>query len=312
MPEITEPLGENVPAAEKLMELFSTSKAQRYIDEQLIPGYQRSLAINAITLDHVRSLLLEPIPCLRILYGFYSFTRRGKEREELVQTALRSLNQIIEEVGEEKFLSQDDAVNLWEVFCQVSEDRGRKPQENLNRGVIQGLAELAQEVYQLRNIVSIGNWIQKGVQSTGRIEPTFMRIVDVRGVGPKLTSLFLRDAVELLQLESQIEFQDRLFLQPIDKWIRLAAPFLVNEITTKATADWVLAGKLSKTIRRAGLSGIRVNMGASYFGAREVKLADGYEAAVQALLKGETILPGPMTRPFLSRAVVEQSPDRPR
>ena len=50
-------------------------------------------------------------------------------------------------------------------------------------------------------------------------------------------------------------------------------------------ADWILAGKVSKYARCAGVSGIRLNMGMSYFGAHHVRSPDQVDEALAGLVE---------------------------
>jgi len=160
---------------------------------------------------------------------------------------------------------------LWANYLDICAERKKKPQEQLNLGPVAGIAELAQEVYRRDGVGSIAGWVHSGVAQTDRLEPQFLRMVDVRGVGPKLTSLFLRDVVFFFNLEERIDHSERLYVQPVDKWIRMIAPYVIDEPGIEDAADWILAGKLAKHTRHARISGVRFNMGATYFGMREIR-----------------------------------------
>jgi hypothetical protein len=111
--------------------------------------------------------------------------------------------------------------------------------------------------------------------------------VDIRGVGPKTTSTFLRDVALLYGLEDQIDHIDRLYLQPVDRWTRLLAEMIVAELDEEHVADWIIAGKLAKYTRRAGVSGVRFNMGTSYFGTRRVFSPERLPECLNSLLAGD-------------------------
>jgi hypothetical protein len=267
-----------------LVRALAGDRADRYISEFLLHPLQRLFGRATITIRDVREAFSDPDLCLRALYGHYAFSRRGKDRADLSDAAVEAMDRTCDEEGFEAFLEEEDGNRLWESFVEVCGERKVKPVEQLNRGVIAGLAELAQEIYRLDGVGSIAGWILKGVLQTDRLEPEFLRIVDIRGVGPKITSQFLRDTVHIYGLETQIDRMDRLYIQPIDKWMRLLAPYVIDEPNSDSLADWVLAGKLSKYSRLAGVSGIRFNMGATYFGIREVKVPEMLEQVVGALI----------------------------
>jgi hypothetical protein len=271
------------PGAQALLRALSGPVAERCLQESLLPNLRRGLRTDNNEPESLREAFGDPYRCLQCLFGHYAFSRRGKDRAELGELANQALQRTVRPEAFEQFLRQPDATLLWESYLQVCEERRKKPMEQLNRGVIAGLAELAQEIYRLDGLGSIAEWVVAGIVKTGHIEPQFLRMVDVRGVGPKLTSLFLRDIVFLYGLEERIDHADRLYVQPVDKWIRLLAPHVIDEPEIGEAADWILAGKIAKYCRHAGVSGIRFNMGASFFGGREIREPSLLQAALQTL-----------------------------
>ena len=271
------------PSALVLIRRIAGEYGDRYVGEIVLPALARAADAKSSTVTDVRMAFADPYRCLRAIFAHYAFSRRGRDRTELADIAVDALEKACPPERFEEFLAQPDASSLWEAYVEVCKEYRRKPMEQLNRGVIAGLAELAQEIYRQDGVGSIAGWIVKGVLQTDRIEPQFLRIVDIRGVGPKLGSLFVRDVVFLNSLEEQLDPVDRLYVQPIDKWIRLIAPFLGEDV--EDTPDWVLAGKLAKYTRRSGVSGIRFNMGATYFGSRVAKAADFIDEAIDELIE---------------------------
>lgn len=272
-----------VPEVAPLMRGLSGDYADRYVGELVLPPLTKALGLGRVTVTDLKERLMSPYGSLEALYGVYAFARRGKERVELGQIALKALHRTTAEAGFEQFLRRPDADSLWASFCEVTREHGRKPMEQLNRGVVAGLAELAQEIYRLDGQGSISRWVVDGVLRTDRVEPQFLRIVDIRGVGPKLASLFLRDLVFLQNLERGLDFADRIYVQPVDKWTRVAAPFLLQESDAEEYADWILAGKIAKVARLAGVSGIRLNMGISYFGTRVTNSAGAFRDGLRSI-----------------------------
>jgi hypothetical protein len=102
------------------------------------------------------------------------------------------------------------------------------------------------------------------------VEPVYQKITEIKGIGPKVGSLVLRDMVALYDLESRIDPSDYHYLQPVDTWIRRIGPLLSDEIDEK-TADWVIAGKLAKLCRRNRVSGVRFNQGVQYLAIVELR-----------------------------------------
>jgi hypothetical protein len=272
-----------------LLRAMAGDRADHYVSEILLPSLMKASRSQSSAARDVREQLSNPYRCLEAIYSHYAFSRRGKDKHELAELAVDALRRTCREQAFETFLQQPDATLLWDVYVEVCQERRRKPMEQLNRGVLSGIAELAQEVYRLDGVGSIASWIAQGVMRTDRLEPQFMRLVDIRNVGPKLSSLLIRDVVYLYDLEEQVDPVDRLYVQPIDKWIRLIAPYVSEEPGIEEAADWILAGKISKYTRRAGLSGIRFNMGTTYFGAREVRASEEFDAAIDGLLEARVV-----------------------
>lgn len=280
------PLPDLRPEIIALYDAMSGSRADAYLSEILVPSLSRAGHCNSDAAS-VREHLMTAYGCLELVFGHYAFARRGKDRYELSEIALEALHETSSPDEFGQFLALEHAESLWDAFVEVCRERNRKPMEQLNSGVVAGMAELAQEIYQLDGTGSIAQWVVKGVHQTGRIEPQFLRMVDVRGIGPKISSLFLRDIVVFFGLEELIDPVDRLYVQPIDKWMRAIAPYVIDEPNADDLADWILAGKLSKYARRAGVSGTRFNMGVTWFGMREVRAPEFFDSAVRQLAKAE-------------------------
>lgn len=285
-----------LPGARLLMQVMSGERADKYIEDMMLPSLAKATQAFAATKEEVCERLYNPYYCLRAIFGHYAFARRGKDRFDLSELALMGMDATFDETSFPDYLKKNDAVDFWENYKGICHKRRRKAMEQLNRGVIQGLAELAQEVYRIDGVGSIAGWIVAEITRTNQLEPLFLRMVDVRGVGPKLSSVLLRDIVSLYDLEDKIHPQDLLYVQPIDKWLRLIGPYIAEEVDSK-TADWILAGKLVKYTRRANVSGVRFNMGTTYFGMREVKDTARFPEMLAAL---------PEVRALLSHAGTEK------
>lgn len=268
--------------ARTLLKVLADKPADHFVQEILIP-HTRKVVHREITLENAEEILSDPIHCLQAIYGCYAFSRRGKDRSELSQIALEALDRTVREVTVDAFLSEPDGSRIWNNFSDVCKAHHHKVLEQLNMGVVAGMAELAQEIFEIDGVGSIFGWVAEGVRQTGRIEPQFLRMVDVRGIGPKLASTILRDVVFLFKLEETLDHADRLYVQPVDKWLRLVFPFIVDE-GLEDPADWILAGKMAKYCRRSGVSGIRFNMGNSYFGMRDVREPERFESVIEALI----------------------------
>jgi hypothetical protein len=266
---------------ELLVHELSGSRADRYAAEILVPQLSRSMGCEA-SVEAVQRALQLPWNSLAALYGHYAFARRGKDRARLEKSSLEALYRTRSEVGD-AFFEQSNARAIWNAFEALCKERSEKPMEQLNLGPIAGLAETAQEIFRETGGQSLAAWIVESAEEEGRIEDCFTRMVELRGVGPKIVSLFLRDLSYLFDLESLIEPVDRLYLLPMDKWLRQLAPVIIDEPEVDDMADWVMAGKITKHVRRMDSSPVRVSMGATYFGLRELRFNETFETGIQRL-----------------------------
>lgn len=278
------PFVEIKPRALVLMRAMAGEYADLYVEDELLPSLQVAAQSSSPTLDDVKAALTDPFRGLRALYGHYAFARRGKDKHDLAALAIEALNRVVSPETFEQFLRQPHADSLWTAYEDVCRGRSRKPLEQLNRGIIAGLAELAQEIYREDGVGSVVNWIVRSINGSDRVEDEFLRMVDIRGVGPKMTSVFIRDVVFLFGLEERLDPVDRLYVQPIDKWIRLIAPYIIEEPGIAEAADWILAGKLAKYTRRAGVSGVRFNMGTTAFGSGSAHTPQRFHESIREIL----------------------------
>lgn len=272
------------PESLALLRAMAGDYADYYIGEHFLPALHSSTRSDSATLTDIRNALSRPYPCLRSFFAHYAFARRGRDRDDLAEMAVLALKRCTSEETIYELLSEPNGNRVWDTFAQICVERKRRNSEQLNRGLIAGMIELAQEIYQVDGIGSIAGWISQGVMQTDRIEPQFLRIVDIRGVGPKTTSSFLRDISFVFGLEEQLDHADRLYIQPIDRWTRLMAEYVVPELQGEHAADWIMAGKLAKYSRRAGVSGIRFNFGTTYFGLRTVRDVARFDPCIEEFL----------------------------
>ena len=266
-----------------LLRALSGPWADRFIGEVLLPQIASPIGLENAHLASIRERLTDPYHCLEVLFHHYAFARRGGDRVELSRLALEALHRTCTHEQIRFFLSASDASTLWESFCEVCEEHRHRPMDQLNKGLIIGLAELAQEIYRSDRTGSIVKWLIEGISESGHLEPQFMRLTDIAGVGPKLASTLIRDMVLLHHLEDEIDLGERIYLHPVDKWIRQLVPMISPDVSHDS-ADWIIAGKLARCTRRAGVSGIRFNMGASFFGVRAVRIPEALDDRITDLL----------------------------
>ncbi len=271
------------PAALAIFHKMAGEYADSYIQNSIFAHVAKILNLPGATEETLLDALEDPRQGLLTFYAHYAFARRGKDKDDLSQYARTAFLRVTEGIEFEELLQAEDGVPLWEAFEDVCKSHKAKSNETQNRGLLQGMLELAQEIYRIDKVGSIISWVIDGIERTGRLEPQFLRVVDIRGVGPKITSTYMRDVIGLFDLESSVEAADKIYIQPVDRWLRQIAPFVVPEDNMEDAADWIVAGKINKYARRAAVSGVRFNMGTSYFGQRIVKVPDRFEAALRQL-----------------------------
>lgn len=263
-----------VPTREALdiMRAMASGFAEGYIREYLVPGMRSAWSVRDAELGELRRTSLAPEAAIRIFYLKYAFCKRGRERDVLAAIALAALDRAVQERGFDGLLEQPEpGAIVWQHFHDVCAERGHRNSQQLNGGLIAGVIDLASELQSSEGDGSLSRWVVDSVERTGRLQPIFLRLVDIRGLGPKVASSLLRDLVIVHDIEEEIEHIDRLFVQPVDRWLRALARRIVPEFDGHTSADWIIAGKVAKYTRRAGVSGARFNMGSVYFGLRGVR-----------------------------------------
>jgi hypothetical protein len=271
-------------AQKRVIRKIAGEKATRFQQDVLLPRIASVLRLPPISQDMILEALESPHAVLRVVYGYYAFSRRGDVGDEYAAIAVEALNRLTPtDEAFDHLLESSGPISLWSLFLQVCEERRRKPTEQMNRGILDGILELVQDIHREDCVGNLFHAVRDSVIRSGKIQPWFERLVAVRGIGPKICSLMLRDIVWLYALELHVEPADRLFMQPIDAWVRRIADYVSEEVSSETTPDWVIAGKVTKMARQAGVSGIAFSMGMQYFGANEVRFIPALGKAVVAI-----------------------------
>lgn len=88
----------------------------------------------------------------------------------------------------------------------------------------------------------------------GRVRQAFDRLDQVRGIGPKIASFFLRDVATWFGIVAPT--QDRELLQPVDRWVRRYVTRLAGETlagTDSRVACWICANSTAPEAFNQGL-----------------------------------------------------------
>lgn len=275
------------PRAVVIMRQMAGEYASLYAQDFLIGHLKKILQLELANREAVAFALEDPFNALKAFFGHYAFARRGKDRDDLAEWSIEAMNRLVATRPFAEVLKEEDGTALWEMFDAVCQEKKHKSNEQQNRGPIQGMLELAQEIFRLDPNLSLATWVSESALDTGRLEPQHMRIVDIRGVGPKSASTFVRDMVWIFDVEEDVEPADRLFTQPVDRWLRAIVKYVVPEPGLDDPADWIVAGKISKYTRRAKVSSIEFNMGTTYFGQRVVMDPNRFEDGLRQIIVAE-------------------------
>lgn len=212
----------------------------------------------------LQNSLEHPFASLRASYALYAFSRRGKDRDRLTKAALAALDRFAAPEQWDSLVSGPNAQPLWDAFVAEMSHDGRVFRDEQLIGPVAGLLELTQEIRPL----SLHEWLKSHWQASGRVHAAFERMVDIRGVGPKIASHVLRDAVLIWDAESMILPIDRPLLLPVDKWVRAFGDWALYSNEPRDHADWLVAGQVSKLVRQSGHGIAAFNIGLSTFGSR--------------------------------------------
>jgi hypothetical protein len=240
--------------------------ADDYIHRRIIQPLSHALGTEP-SLDGLGEALLGGYESFKALATNYIFPKHTHEISPHGPIACLALDKTLGGSSFEDFLESEDLEALWLSFNEACEEAGVKPKEQESRPLLEGFAELNMEVFSQKGEASLFAWLQGEMLETQQVDFLFERLTEIRGLGPKNASTLLRDAAYIFDLEDEIRASDRPYLQPIHASLRKVAAYLVRPENDERLHDWVLAGKLAKLCREAGVSGVLTNMGALQLGS---------------------------------------------
>lgn len=103
--------------------------------------------------------------------------------------------------------------------------------------------------------------------SSDNAKTAWLELNKIRGIGPKIAAMYLRDVVCLLDLDEG-KITDQLYLQPIDIWTRRGAQSLAESMPRFPKTDWDCAEVLVEASRLAGVKATRTNIGLWLLGSQ--------------------------------------------
>ena len=155
---------------------------------------------------------------------------------------------------------------LWFEFEELCKKENKGANQFVNKSVVKGFVKLAQASFQ--NNYNPFNYMASKIYSS--TTDAFLTLRNIKGIGDKISSFILRDMVCILEVEAEILFEHRIFLQPIDRWVKETAICLWKDFEER-TPNWVTVLRITDKCCEFGVSGVRFNQGAWEHGVNEVK-----------------------------------------
>ena len=225
-----------------------TPQAQEWLnffDEQVSPYYRTNLTRPESEASSQAAIFF--------LDG-YAFERAGRN-SSYAPAAVDALEKNALEFDESR--SPEVENKTWDDFREALEEAHIPPNKKLcplfpgDRSLVRQLREKGKS-----NILA---YAQECI-SRGIIPEAFDFLISIRGIGPKIASLFLRDAKELLpeggvtvQIDSSIRWQ----LQPIDIWVKRTIELIARRTMENSEA--------ARFVVQNSANPERANMGMWYF-----------------------------------------------
>jgi len=168
-----------------------------------------------------------------------------------------------------------------EFWKKFKEELGsEKLNEKLNplchtdKGCKCALCVLRQEGYESKpNIVTV----TRQLLENGEVQKTYKVLKRIRGIGPKITSLFLRDVADWFKI-NDLPPDQRFLLQPVDVWVRRTVEAL-NPMDKKRDED--IARWICEESRKFNANPEKVNQGIWYFCSQVVGSKQRLEEALK-------------------------------
>jgi hypothetical protein len=183
----------------------------------------------------------------------YAFERQGRS-PAFSPAAVASISNC-----RKAHISEDFPLAAWEHFCGLLNNQGLNPKLN-------PLFHHNNSCNCIWCILKLENMIlsSKNALQSGQTKEAWKKLVRIRGIGPKIASLFLRDVAIIYEDELlPAKDDDRWLLQPIDIWVRRIVMHLDKSINNKSRYE-----EIAKWIVKESENPEYCNQGMWYFGAK--------------------------------------------
>lgn len=199
---------------------------------------------------------------------FFSKTFYGGRRDELSAKYRKIAEELI---NEKKNLLENNwkKGNIWDKHEMRKELKDRGVSKGADRKMVGETLEFISDKNACdHNIVRYSKELIK----SGKVEELFNQIDDIHNIGKKKASFYIRDVVDLFNLDKHIKKEEYIYLQPVDTWVHQVAKSF--DILDSEKPSW---GTDSKKIVDKCLTGevspIKFNQGAWYIGKNSLSVA---------------------------------------
>ena len=238
------------------------------------------LKITNISLDDVtKALENDPILGTKFVMRHATF-RAGGEQAKYGEIICESLDKCSANFGGfEKLIKDENAPQIvYKEFLNICNERSKKPNEKINERLIFDFLKRAQD-HPTSNLFM---WLKDSLINNG-VESTYLELLKIYGINKKITSFILRDVAWLLNLEKNVKVGEWIYLQPIDTWVKQISLKLWKDLHQKVD-EFIIAKRIVEKCDELGVSSLRFNQGAWYFGSKEVKKRELLEKYMNALI----------------------------
>jgi len=210
------------------------------------------------------------VEALKLFLNGYAFEHAGRP-PQFALNAVKALENLISDGNEDSLSSAGFSEKLWDKFCELMNGRGTFRKGNpLNP---ERSAHLVDAVTLCQDLIDDGQnlylFASRAVENN-RLRDAHGTLQRIRGIGPKIASLFLRDVAMVVNVREPL-LADRELLQPIDVWLKRTTEALTGT-SVKA------ARELVRLADEADCSALWLNAGSWYFASKialtETKLAE--------------------------------------
>jgi ribosomal protein S13 len=197
------------------------------------------------------------IQALKLFISSYAFERSGAPRS-YKNAAIQALEKCMESLS-----AEDASQKVWEKFQEILNSADLNAKLNpLNPGGSKCDAVAFCKRAAASEDCNIYLFLLRKIQAN-KIEEAHKMLMEIRGIGPKIASLFLRDVAIAEKIEIT-NLDDRHLLQPIDVWLERIAQILADQkIEKRNVGKWLV-----DLADKAGCCALRLNAGSWYFGSQ--------------------------------------------